>query len=252
MDPEGGGASFCNEGVKSIEFTQEELRLEPPKKAVLIASLEEGNSLRGALEARLQLPVEFFNPGSHLGLDAASSVEGVSITPLLGFGRGKADLLFDLMPEDRKLRISLEKRSGQMVKTGALSLIFLTVMGLFVAGLFFKKRAYLKELEREIGKTQEYAASIEEKSVRTRLMEKVKNPETSFLFYLKKVSEALAAGTYFNSVDFSAEDKLTLKGYAGQMSEVFDFAKTLEGLKVFEGVKSDHVSKKKEGDQVVA
>ena len=121
-----------------------------------------------------------------------------------------------------------------------------------MAGHFYKKKEYLKALDKEITKTSEYAESIESKLARTRLMEKVKNPETSFLNYLKQISGVLSPGVYFASIDFVSGDKVILKGYAGQMSEVFDFAKALEGLKLFKAVKSERVSKKKEGDKTLA
>lgn len=252
LDPGQGIELFCGEVARAIEFAVEEARLTPPKKAILMASLSDGNPLRAALESRLQLPVEFCNPAKGLDVPEDALVDGGSVTLMLGFGRRSADCLFDMTPEELKLGIALEKRSFEMVTTGILSIGLFAVIGFLVAGNFYKKKEYLHTIEKEIAKTQEYAAGIEGKLARTRLMERIKNPANSFLHYLQKVASVLAPGVYFSSIDFAAENQLVLKGYARQMSEVFDFAKALEELKIFKAVKSERVSKKKEGEQVLA
>lgn len=252
LNPEQALEFFCEEVKLAVEFVMEETGLPLPKKAVLMASLQESHSVRAALESKLQLPTEFVNPSHNLNLLDEDVAHGSSLSALLGFSRSKIPFLFDMMPEDLKLSISLEKRGRQMMTTAVLALGLLAVISSLIAGYFYKQKAYLETLDKEIAKTQEYTASIEEKVARIRLMEKVKNPQTSFLNYLQKVVTVLAPGIYFSSIDFAVEDQVTLKGYAGQMSEVFDFAKALEELKVFKGVKSEHVSKKKAGDQILA
>lgn len=243
---------FCEEVKQAIEFATEEAKLTPLKKGILMAPIKDGRLLRQALEFKLQIPIEFYNPAQDLNMPADSMAHMGSITPLIGFGQPKTDFLFDLMPEDLKLGIALEKRNRQMAATALLSLGLLAVISFLIASHFYKKKEYLETLEMEIGKTKEYAESIEEKLSRTRLIERVRNPKTSFLNYLSKISGILAPEIYFSSINFASEDRIILKGYAGQMSEVFDFAKALEELKIFKGVKSERVSKKKEDDRVVA
>ncbi len=157
-----------------------------------------------------------------------------------------------MIPEDLKLSITLEKRNRQMVATALLLLGLFALISLLVASQFYKKKVYMDTLDREIAKTKEYAEGIEKKLARVRLIERVRDPKDSFLNYLTKISDTLAPGIYFSSIDFTAGNRITLKGYAVQMSEVFDFSKALEELKIFKGVKSNRVSKKKEEDKVVA
>lgn len=273
MDAEKGVANFCQEVKLTVDFALEETRLPLPRKGFLIAPVSEKDPLRSALESRLGFPIEVLNPGRGLDLPVTSKkkargsvtlipydvdraadtlVNRASVTPLIGFGRKKGDLLFDLLPEDLKLAFGLEQRSVQMLTTGILSLGLLAVIAFFVAGNFYKKKEYLETLQKEITKSQEAAFGIEEKLARTRLIEKVKNPDGTFLAYLRKISGVLPPEVYFNSVEFISEKEVVLKGNARQMSDVFDFAKALEEMKVFKGVKSDRVSKKKEGDQTLA
>ena len=75
------------------------------------------------------------------------------------------------------------------------------------------------------------------------------NADKSFLKYLKEISASIPHSVHFDSLDYMDGDKIILKGYAGEMSEVFEYAKALENLKIFKTVKSEQVSKKKMGDK---
>ncbi|MBI4373876.1 MAG: pilus assembly protein PilM, partial [Deltaproteobacteria bacterium] len=244
---------FCEEVLRAVELTQEEIKLTELKKVVLIASLPPDSKLRGALESKLGLSVEFLDPALSLKGETESLLaKGGAITPLIGFAAMERPLLFDLMPEEAQLKLSVEKKGKQMVVTGALALGFLAVMGLLFAGYFYGKKNHLERLEKEIEKTEEIASRIEGKLVRTKLLQRTKNQESSLLYLLMKISGLLPRAMYFNSIEFTYGEKLVLKGYAGEMSEVFDFVKILEEAKIFKGVKSEHVSKKKSGDQILA
>lgn len=253
QDSNEGVEAFCQEVLRAIDLTQEEIKLSEPKKAVLLASLPANSKLRGALESKLGLSVESIDPALNLkGKTEFFLEKGGSLVPLLGFSQKKEIRLFDLMPEEARLRLSVEQKGKQMIATGALALGFLAVISLLSAGHFYEKKSYLEKLEKEIEKTEEIASRIEGKLVRTKLLQRTKNQEISFLHYLMKISALLPGGMYFDSIEFTQGDKILLKGHAGEMSEVFDFVKTLEDAKIFEGVKSEHVSKKKSGDQVLA
>ncbi|MBI4365963.1 MAG: pilus assembly protein PilM [Deltaproteobacteria bacterium] len=252
MEPEQGIERFCQEVKLAIDFTMDEAKLAAPKQVILLASLEADATLRTALEARLGIPVTVRDPSQTIDIPSENLVKGGSVAGLVGFRQDKADLLFELMPEDMKLRRALEKRGVQMMTTALLAIGLLAAIGFLIAGNFYKKKEYARTLAEEITKTQEYATSIEEKLARTRLIEKVKNPQTSVLNYLKQAADTLTSGVYFNSIDFSADSQIVLKGNAAQMADVFAFAKALEELKLFKGVKSERVSKKKDGDQTIA
>ena len=249
-----GVEPFCQEVLHAIELTHEEIKLPEPKKAVLIASFPVDPKLRGIVESKLGFSVEFLDPAASLKKETGLPPEaaGGALTPLLGFAQKKQGPRFDLMPEEVRLQLSVEQKGKQVIVTGALVLGFLAVISLLFAGHFYEKKNYLERLEKEIEKTEEIASRIEEKLVRTKLLKRTKNQETSFLYYLMKISGLLQGGIYFNSVEFTQGDKIVLKGHAGEMSEVFDFVKILEDAKIFAGVKSEHVSKKKSGDQVLA
>lgn len=249
-----GIEQFCQEVIRAIELTQEEIKLPELKKAVLIASLPGNSKLREMLESRLGVSVEFLDPDTTLGegIELDPETGHGSLTPLLGFAQKKQAPRFDLMPEEARLQLSVEQKGKEMIVTGALALGLLAVISLLFAGYFYGKKNYLGQLEREIEKTGEIASRIEGKLVRTKLLQKTRNKESSFLHYLMKISGLVSGGIYFNSIDFAQGDKIVLKGHAGEMSEVFAFVKTLEEAKIFQGVKSEHVSKKKSGEQTLA
>lgn len=244
--------NFCREVLHVIELTTEDIQLDESQKAILMASIPADPELLKKIEARLGLTVEFLDPAkSFKGGVELQNEEGVSITPLLGFATKEAPL-FNLIPEETKLQRSLEKKSKQIILTGTLTLLFLAAVSLLFVGYFHQKKVYLKLLEQEISKTQEIATQIEGKLMRTNLLERIKGEHSSFLFYLEKITELLPDGMYFSSIEYFSDGKISLKGNASEMAEVFEFVKALEEAKVFQGVKSEQVSKKKVGEDVLA
>lgn len=243
---------FCKEVLQAIELTTEEIKLDELQKAVLIASMPIVPELRKTIETELGLSVEFSDPAMSLkGKHELQVEDGGSFTPLIGFSQ-KKNPLFNLVPEEMQLQESVEKKAKQIITTGALVLGLFAAISLLFVGHFHQKKVYTELLEKEIYKTQEIASAIEGKLMRINLIEKIKNEDNSFLFYFKKISELLMGGMYFRSVEYVQGKKITLKGNANEMAEIFDFVKTLEESKIFKGVKSEHVSKKKSGDKILA
>jgi len=243
---------FCKEVLHAIELTTEEIRLEELGKAVLIASMPASPKLREMIEEQLGLSVEFLDPAMSLtGENELQIEDGGSFTALIGFSQMKS-LLFNLEPEEMRLQHSVEIKAKQMILTGALALGFLAAISLLFVGHFHQRKSYTELLENEIYKTQEIASSIDEKLMRTNLLTRIKKQDNSFLFYFKKISDLLPGGMYFRSVEYIQGKKITLKGNAGEMAEIFGFVKTLEESAIFKGVKSEHVSKKKSGDKILA
>lgn len=243
---------FCKEVLQALELTTEEFGMGEPKKVVLITSMPPNPALRAAIEKRLGLSVEFLDPTLSLKGEIRSDVQpGVSLTPLIGCVQ-KRSSLFDLLPEEARLRLAVEQKGREMITTGALALGLLAAVSLLFGGYFYQKKSYIEHLEKEINRTMQIAAEIEAKLIRTNLLERLKNTDTSLLANLEKISRLLPQGMYFNSIEYAHGDKVTLKGNAGEMSEVFDFVKSLEDSKSFKGVRSEQVSKKKSGDQVLA
>lgn len=240
---------YCNELRRIVELTMDETGLDRPKKMVLAGSVKKYSHLREKLEETLQMPVELIDPLRDLNL--AHDFEGGdgSVSSLIGFSRQEIKPLFDLTPEDAKLRRRVEEKGRQFVMTGGLVLALMGAILVFLAGSFYKRAHYLRELEKNIEKTSGAAGEIEDKAKRLKFIQRRTNADKSVLKYLKEISGVLPASIYFGSVDYADGDKIMLKGYAEEMSDVFNYVKILEELKIFKGVKSEQVSKKKVGDK---
>lgn len=244
--------AFCEEVAHAVEVTREEIQMESPKKGVLVGIHKEKTRLREALEEKLQIPIDLVNPLQELNPVNDLPQEAGSFTALIGFSDKQLVPSFNLTPEEVKAKQTVEKRGKDLLKSGGLAAAFLVTVLTFFAGHFFKKGDYLKELEKEIAKTDEVASRTEEKSARLRLIRLKRNPSASILSYLFEITKVLPEGIYFDSFSFKEADQIILNGHAKEMSDVFNYVKTLEEMKIFKGVKSEHVSKKKVDQDILA
>lgn len=243
---------FCDEVFHAVEITREEIQIEAPKKGVLLGPHKERARLREALEAKLQIPIEVINPLQELNLVNEPPQEMGSVTGLMGFGQKGWTPSFNLTPEEVKAKQAVERKGRELLQTGGLAAGFLVAGLTFFAGHFYKKGDYLEVLEKEISKTDEVASRTEEKTARLKLIRLKKNPSASLLAFLFEIAKGLPDGIYFDAITFKEADQITLNGHAKEMSDVFNYVKALEELKVFKGVKSEHVSKKKVEQDILA
>lgn len=240
---------YCAELKRVVKLTMDEAGLDHPVKAVLTGPVGKLSYLREKIEEALEIPVELINPADDMNLEGDMGEVTSSVSALIGFSASGANSLFDLTPEDAKLRRHVQERGRQLMYTGGLALALIAAIFLFVGGDFYKRARYLAELEESIGKTSDAASDVDGKVKRLKLIQNRMNADRSFLKYFKDIYESIGPSIHFDSLDYIDGDKIVLKGYAVEMSEVFEYTKALENLKLFKNVKSEQVSKKKVGDK---
>ena len=250
-DPAGADTAvrYGEELKRVVKLTLDEAGLDSPEKAVLAGPVGKFSCLREKMEEVLEIPVELMDPAMDMDFARGPEESSPSITSLVGFGNDGAQLLFDLTPEEVKLKHLVKKRGKQLMLTGALSLALIAAVLFFIGGDFYKRLHYISELEKNIERTSEAASDVEGKVKKLKMIQNRTNADKSFLKYLKEISASIPHSVHFDSLDYMDGDKIILKGYAGEMSEVFEYAKALENLKIFKTVKSEQVSKKKMGDK---
>lgn len=240
---------YCDELKRVVKLTMDETGRDFPRKAVLAGPVGRFSYLRERIESALEIPVELINPADDWVLASDPGEVASSVTSLIGFGPPDIKQFFDLTPEEGKLKRQMQERGRHLMYTGGLALGLIAAVFLFVGGDFYKRVQYLSELEANIEKTSGAASDVDGKVKRLKLIQDKTNADKSFLKYLKDIYESISPSIHFESLDYLDGDKIVLKGYATEMSNVFEYAKTLENLKVFKGVKSEQVSKKKVGDK---
>jgi hypothetical protein len=245
---------FVEELKRSLDAYQSENIEKSHNMLVLTGAIEEIKGLEATLTDNLQLPVKAIPYFRNLlisdeALKAASLAKRLSflnvIAPLLAWEEIKVDLI----PEEIKLRKSLEERGKDLIKTG---IFILTVLGLIciilISKIYFKS-AYLKNLYASYQTLNQEAEKLERDFTKVSLVRNYLSGRGYSLEVLSELHNIAPLELEINDIRYEKEGKFNIKGTAESMSTVFSFVDNMEKSKYFKDVKTRYTSKRKEGSK---
>jgi len=247
---------FVEELLHSLEAYQNEDIEKIPNMLVLTGAIEPVMGLEDTLNNSLHLPVKSMPYMKNIAVSqdaarAASLVKQMSFLHIIAALMSWDKLKVDLVPEEIKLRKTLEMRGKELIKTGILILMNLTVVLLImVTGIYFKG-LYLKKV------TDRYLAlSGEAKKLESDFdkISRIKNYLAGRGYSLEVLVELYNIVTpelQLSDIKFDDQGKISLRGASDSMSAVFTFVEELEKSKYFKEAKTKYTTKRKEGTKDV-
>jgi type IV pilus assembly protein PilM len=247
---------FAVEIKKSMEAYQAENIEKNPNMLILTGALEELGSLESVLNEAMHLPVRLMPYLTNiLSTDKAVSVVqstknlsffGV-IAPLWAFPEAKVNLI----PEEIKLKMALQRRSKDLIKSGILFLVILVLIFLTLISNIYFKSAYLKNLNAQYQSLTKDAKKLDEDSQKNSLIRSYLANRGISLKVLTELHEIAPLYLELNDIRFDKEGKFTIRGTAESMSTVFSFVDALEKSKYFKEVKTKYTTRRQEGKKDV-
>ncbi len=242
---------FVDEIKRSLEaYLGGDIEISPH---MLILTGAEGaiKEIEGLLNSTMHLPVKtlayanIFNISELArGMIAKSRVTSFFdvIAPLLHYGEMKIDLI----PEEARVRRSIEERGRDLIKAGIFILtIFIMVFFILASKIFFKG-IQLSRLDSKYGPVTREAQKLEKDMLKVGL---VRNYLVNRGYSLEVLTELHALVTddlELNEIRYDG-DKFSVKGTADTMSAVFSFVDRMEKSKYFKEVKTRYTTKRKDG-----
>lgn len=226
-------------------------------KIVISKSLEENTGLSAVLKIVFPLPVEVFDFMNVIsvskGISELSRVHSRNISLLACLGtlllRKEPELNF--LPREMQIKRKLETRTKKLTLAGVLLLSFLMLLSAVVAERIYNKTRFLNVLKQEVSRTDKEAAEIEKTKLRMEIIRKYSDKRYSLLNGLRELYEVIPDKIYLSSLSYNNGKGVILAGISETMSDVFQFASTIENLKYFEKVKTNYVAKKGKEDREV-
>ncbi len=242
---------FLGEMKQTLVISQGEEILQKPSKVYLGGAVGKLKGLAQKIEIEFNLPVEVVEPLA--GMPAAKEMlrrpvdllEHVSFSPLLGLGldAGKKKINF-VLPE-AQIRRQLKERSRDMILFASLLMYLL----LIICGLFLEKmrnkQAYLDLLKASYGETEAQSEELHQKVERVKRIKAKLDTKASAINHLYEVAKLLPSEIVIININFAKDEKLTIKGRAQEMSDVFKFITTLESSLFFKDVQTRYTTRKK-------
>jgi hypothetical protein len=251
LEKERHQARFVEEIKRSLDAYQSEDIEKVPGMLILTGAVEELKEFEAILNNSLFLPskvMPYFGSLtiSNAALKAASLARHTSflgvIAPLLSWDEMK----IDLVPEEIKLKKSLEERGKDLIKSGIFVLaIFVLTFSILISKIYFKS-AYLSTLDKKYQSLNDDADKLEKDFSQISTIKDYLSSRGYSLEVLTELYNITPLELELNDIRLDDQGKIVLKGTAESMSTVFSFVDSLEKSKYFRDAKTKYTSKRKE------
>ncbi len=244
---------FIEELKKSLEAYQNEDIEKVPMTLALCGSMRDIQGLESVLSRTLHFSsIKSLGYLMHVAvaqeaLKQISSFGQVSffdvLSPLVSTDRTKVNLI----PEEIRLRKSLQERGRELIKTG----IFALTMAVLLFSVFltniYAKSAILKKLDTRFQDIHEDASDLEAAFTKINVIKEYLSKRGHALEVLGELYAIITDDLLLSDIRFDEQGKFSVKGTAEAMSSVFSFVEQMDKSKYFKDVKTRYTTKRKEG-----
>jgi Tfp pilus assembly protein PilN len=153
----------------------------------------------------------------------------------------------DLVPEEIKLKKSLQERGRDLMKTGVLILSIFVLLFTTLIGKIYFRSAYFEKLKKEYNPLDAEARQLEDSFSKVSWIKQYLKGRGRSLEVLVELFEIAPESLALSDIRFDAEGKFILKGSADAMQTVFTFVDNIKSSKYFVNVQTKNTTKRKEG-----
>ena len=249
---------FQGELEKSMDtYTHDEVG-PAPKRMFLVGVLNEVTDFDEILNEAFKMPLKRQSYVDHFNLSDSARVT-VSSSKMISFLNLIAPLSLydkikvDLTSEEKKLKIQLEKRGREMLKTGILMLVFFSLVFMGVTSKISFQKAYLKQITTHYLPVRDSAKQLEQMLAKTELIKSHLLSRGDSLQALTEVYDATPLDIRLSEIKYDeSSGKFSIKGTSSVMSSVFPYVSALDQSDIFKNVKTKYVTSRNEGGRDVA
>jgi Tfp pilus assembly PilM family ATPase/Tfp pilus assembly protein PilN len=245
---------FLDEIKHSVELFQSEQRGARISKIFLSGAGKNVSELAGLIGPRLGIDTENAVPVKNLRIkDGINVIQDpnfnfVSVSALFGIAMRHKELEIDLTPHDLRIQRRTEEKRRQLVLMGILATSIVMLVSLFLLTSIYVKNAYLKQVKDKVAATETEANDIKGKIGEIKLVEERIDARGTSLSIISELHRITPREVYLLSISMEEKKKVTLKGRANALSDVYKYAKILEDSRLFEKVNTNFATMKRENN----
>lgn len=243
---------FLDEIKKSFEAYQTEDIEKGPNTLILTGAVEGLKDVESTLSSSLHLQVKSMDYFKSLAiskdaLDSKTRSGRLSFFGIIASLLALNDVKVKLIPEEIRLKKSVEERGKDLIKTGVLLLaVFVLVFSILITKMYFRS-TYLQVVKKRYEKVYKEAEKLEGQFERVTMIREYLSKRGHSLEVLAELHVATSNDMQLNDIRFDQTGKFTVKGTATSMSAVFSFVDTMEKSDYFRDVKTRYTTKRKDG-----
>ncbi len=243
---------FREEVKKSLDAYLSEDIDKSPHLVILGGATQSLVPLKDILKETLPFPLEMVSEFKGLLVEkeakkAVSLGSKVSFLNLISSLLGLPEVEINIIPEEIKLKMDLEQKSKELIKTGIfLIVIFILSFSIILSKIYFKS-LYLKKIKTQYAQTIEEAKRLEDDYTKVNLIQSYLSKRGSSLQVLRELYNIIPSDVEFTDVRLDDKGRLSLRGVAENMSSVFSLVEGMSKSNYFKEVRTRYTTKRREG-----
>jgi len=249
---------FIYELKQSLLNFQSEESGKKPTRIFLSGAVEKIANIDTIISEQLNLPVEktkvFKNIINSKGVSLAQEedISKLSISSILGLGLDLHRKRIQFVLPEIQIRKNLKERVHHLFILGTLLMYILIIGSAIFLEKTYNRQRLLKLLDSQIQLLGKDVNELDSISKKIKIVKERLDTRTSALNYLDYIHKLTPADIRFDVITFEAASKVTLRGEALQMSDVFKFITALENSGYFKNIETKYTSKRKVAEKEVA
>jgi Tfp pilus assembly PilM family ATPase len=235
-----------------IIFNTEEINKKPVK--VFLAGAGVKAKLIKTVEEELGIPVQLVSSPlpSGLGQNKTSpSMENISLTAVATLTPQDNDKIMNFLLPELQIDRSLKENTKDLVVLGSCCIYLFFIISSFFWGRIYNQQRYLEKLNQRSEAIDREMGGLTRQLGRIEFVKLFLARRQLPLFLIYQLQNIIPQEIFLSFMDLN-ENKVTLRGQATQLSDVFKFIALLEQSQYFKELKTKYTRTKKVKDKEVA
>jgi len=240
---------FISELKQSLVIFQSEEMNKKPAKIFISGATDNISGLISLLETELNAKVEVVK----LPLSMPTEIpKNVSISGAVGLALDPYRKRINFILPEVQIRRALKERSKEILIFGSLLMFTLVIScGIFLERMY-NRTGYLKLLDERFGQIRQNVKELDAMAKRVKMIRERLDSRVLSLDYLYQIHKLTPLEITLKMITLEADNKITLRGQALAMSDVFKFITTLENSGYFKDIQTKYTSKKRIADKDIS
>lgn len=233
---------FIPEIKQSLVIFQSEEMNKKPAKIFISGITANITELAALIEAEFNIKTEAAMPPENI---AAGMPRNVSVSALLGLGFEISRKRISFVLPEIQVRRSLQERSRQIILLGSLLMLIFIFTGLIFSGKVYNRTAYKNLLAARYEEVGADVERLEGMAQKIRAVKERLEARSYTVNCLYQITKLVPQEIVMKTVTFEADDKVTLRGQAQVMSDVYKFNSALEKSGYFKDIQIKFQTRKR-------
>jgi len=235
-----------------IMFYNEEINKKPA--AVFLSGAHIKSGLSKTIETELGFPVKLVKgpyPTETSGSKDGNIPNDVSLTAISGLSsKDSGRILYFALPEIQ-IRKSLREKTRELMIAGSSFIYLFTIICVILFSNISHQESYLNKLNQRNAIIEKEMGNLSGQLNKIDFVKSYLSNRRKPLIVFTQLEKMTPDNISISSVAIDEQDKVSIKGQAMQLSDVFKFISTLEQVKYFKNVETKSTRKKKVKDKDV-